>query len=198
MTRLRKISESAFCLLQEPYVPDGPWRENNRETTTSRIQNFKKPLLLKGEPGWRYKEQAIARFAEDLRGALDPARFASDSVVCPMPPSLTKEEPLYDDRVVQLAKRLVDGTSLAVLELLETFKSRAAAHEGKNRPTEPELRASMRSVAIALPHGCKRVIILDDVYTAGLQFKVAQDMIRNRFPHVLVRGVFLARTERAG
>ena len=55
------------------------------------------------KPEWRYKEQAIQRVASAFRRALgtDPL---SSLVFVPIPPSKTRNDPLYDDRVTRMLR----------------------------------------------------------------------------------------------
>ena len=64
---------------------------------------------------WRYKEQAIQRAASAFRRALgtDPL---SSLVFVPIPPSKTRNDPLYDDRVTRML-RAIEGTDTIRAEI---------------------------------------------------------------------------------
>ena len=73
--------------------------------TNNLILNFKKEMDRREKPEWRYKEQAIQRAASAFRRALgtDPL---SSLVFVPIPPSKTRNDPLYDDRVTRMLRAI--------------------------------------------------------------------------------------------
>lgn len=193
--RLREIEgfDGAFCVSAEAYVPGAPY---TKSPTTSAIHNFKMPLERKGESGWHYKDTAITEWAAALREALPHARIALDSIVCPMFTSKAKEDPLYDDRLEQLAARYAQGSTVRVCSLLETTNSYARSRNG-DRVEGTTLRDNTRVAEVSLPASCERIILLDDVITTGTHYDVARELLRARFPNIKkIRGVFLARTKR--
>lgn len=95
--------------------------------TNDLIQNLKKPMDRKGKPEWKWKENAIRAFAKDLREAIDP-QFLRTATLIPMPPSKRSDDPLYDDRMLQIL-RLVAGTGqLDIRELISLGENLDPAH----------------------------------------------------------------------
>ena len=62
------------------------------------ISNFKKKPSVKGTYQWSHKLTAIRAAAETLLREL-PASWLRKSIFVPIPPSMSKEDPEYDDRM---------------------------------------------------------------------------------------------------
>ncbi|MEO8844184.1 MAG: hypothetical protein ABI591_13260 [Kofleriaceae bacterium] len=69
--------------------------------TNNIISNLKKRLDRRDKPEWRYKESAIRQAGRELRAALGDAVLQQTTIV-PMPPSLCKANPNYDDRMLRI------------------------------------------------------------------------------------------------
>lgn len=72
--------------------------------TNHLIINLKKPMARRGRPEWRYKLQAIEEAGRRLREAITAVNpnWLSVATLVPVPPSLVKTDPLYDDRMTQV------------------------------------------------------------------------------------------------
>ena len=69
--------------------------------TNGLINNIKKTMNKAGRPEWRYKGVAISQAAAALRGAIGDDSLQRMTLV-PIPPSKTKTDPLYDDRILRM------------------------------------------------------------------------------------------------
>jgi len=160
--------------------------------TNQLIVNLKKPLDRRSRPEWRYKENAICEIARQFREAIDEAWFNGVTLV-PVPPSKTKADLLYDDRMLQVIKRLTDGMNADVRELVVQTKSMAAAHKTDDRPTPDELARNFEVLEERCEPHPTVIAIIDDVLTTGAHFKAMQMVLTRRFPRVATIGLFAAR-----
>jgi len=162
----------------------------SHSATNSLISNLKKKMDKKGSGEWKYKGIAIEQTAKIFKDRLNPA-FLKVATVVPRPPSKAKTEPLYDDRMLQVAQRFASGCD--VRELLVMRKSDKASHERDDRPNPDDLEKILmvdESVAKPTP---KTILLVDDVLTTGAHFVAAKRVLQRRFPGVDVTGLFAAR-----
>jgi hypothetical protein len=160
--------------------------------TNQLIINLKKKPNKRGLPEWKYKEQAIQRASDIIRGGFDLNKLLADGVVIvPMPPSKARGHPLHDDRMLRVA--LGVHPALQVRELLRCKLSMDASHESDVRPKPPELAANMEIDEGKADPPPTTILLLDDVLTTGAHFVAAKQVLRGRFPAADVLGVFVAR-----
>ncbi|MDM0030487.1 hypothetical protein [Variovorax saccharolyticus] len=160
----------------------------------SMISNFKKSVAKRGLPEYRHKQNDINRAGQLVRNVLSKEAPGSCTFV-PVPPSKAKDDPLYDDRLLQV---LTAGQPpLDVRELLVMRASTRAHHEyaeGAKRPTPDELYALLRVDESSLNTPIKQTIILfDDLLTTGTHFKACKRLISERLPGCNVVGMFIGR-----
>lgn len=160
--------------------------------TNQLILNFKKSLSTRGSPQWRYKQAALDRAADALRVALRGAWLDVVTLI-PLPPSKAKSDPLYDDRVVRLARAIRPSPQVDVRELVVQTQSTEAVHDSESRPTPTELAKLYNLDAAMLSPAPRQIGLLDDLLTTGCHFKAAQKILKAQFPEVRVTGIFLAR-----
>jgi hypothetical protein len=160
--------------------------------TNSIISNLKKKVDRRGKPEWRYKEAAIQQAGEELRDALTEHLLRQFTVV-PMPPSKSKTNAMYDDRVLRIVRVMTDGLGCDVRELVVQPNDMPAAHETDVRPRpEDWYTAYAIDEALAAPPPTN-VLVIDDVLTAGAHFVGLKRRLVERFPGVTIFGVFYAR-----
>lgn len=160
--------------------------------TNQLILNFKKLMSTRGSPQWRYKQAALDQSAVALRTALNK-KWLDVVTLVPIPPSKAKSDPLYDDRVVRLARTIRPSPPLDVRELLVQQQSTEAVHGSQSRPTPDELAKLYSLDPTLLSEKPQQIGILDDVLTTGCHFKAAKKLLNAQFPDVRVIGIFLAR-----
>lgn len=158
--------------------------------TNNLIHNFKKPMDRKGKGEWKYKKRAIDAAAAAFSRALNP-KFLAKATLVPMPPSRLRDDPLYDDRVLQMVSAIA-GKDLDVRELIVQVNPREAAHEGDRRG--PDGLAELYEIDEALAEPTPTIIALvDDVLVTGASFKAGEIVLKNRFPDAKIYGLFIAR-----
>jgi predicted amidophosphoribosyltransferase len=197
-SRLQKIDE--LTRRDHSFLEDGDHcyyfgeytaRESYAYSATNQlIHNLKKTMDKRGTPQWRYKGAAIAESARLVRSAI---KADARVTFVPIPPSKAKDDPLYDDRLVQILRATCEGRPADYRELLIQQRSVAAAHVSEVRPTIDEVAANYQiDEALSAPEP-QTVFVLDDVLTTGCHFKAAERVLRARFPRVNIVGIFVAR-----
>lgn len=177
------------CYYLREHISHGGFQASE---TNQLIANLKKKLDRKGKSDWGYKERAIRQAARELHSALDPNGWEGIAIV-PIPPSKAKTDPLYDDRMLQVARGAFAGTAAAVRELLYQDQTLQAFHETEDRRDVALLTQHFRvdeSLCWPAPRG---VIVLDDVLTTGAHFRAAKAVLQQRFGEIPVLGIFIAR-----
>ncbi len=158
--------------------------------TNQLIANLKKPVDRRGREEYKYKERAIIDVAGLLQNLIKP-----DSVTfVPIPPSKSKSDPLYDDRLVRILNAFKQqAPSVDYRELIVQTKSTPAAHETADRRDPDELR-SIYAFDEGVATGIREnLLVFDDVLTTGSHFKAVQSMLRDRYPDHNIAGIFVAR-----
>ena len=185
--------DECFCLGE--YWPRGGF---NSGPVNNLILNYKKPVVKRGRPEYVHKEQAIMTVASLVRRVINKNAIRTCTVV-PIPPSKTKSDPLYDDRLT-LSLRAVDP-DLDMRELITTKQSMRAHHEfetGEKRPTPDDLHAMLVIDEACLQTPVKQTIILfDDLLTNGTHFKACKRLLNERLVGHTVLGLFLGRVRRS-
>jgi len=160
--------------------------------TNSIISNLKKKPDRRGKPEWQYKESAILQAGRELRAALGDEGLRKVTLV-PMPPSLSKSNAMYDDRMLRIVRAMTEGLVCDVRELVLQSTDMTPAHEVGVRP-RPEDWYDVyyidETVAAPPPN---HVMVIDDVLTAGAHFAGVKRRLLERFPGVALYGVFYAR-----
>ena len=160
--------------------------------TNSLISNLKKSMDRRDRPEWHYKVLAIARAASAFRTALEPRELNLLTFV-PIPPSKAREDPLHDDRLIQMLHAIRPHPPLDVRELIFQTRSTGAIHEQEVRPS-PEEIAALYEVDPDLAQPVPSVIaIVDDILTTGAHFRAAKALLSSQFPGTDIIGLFIAR-----
>lgn len=161
--------------------------------TNDFIHNFKKGMERKAKPKeWRYKTGAIARASAAFSQRLD-ADFLRTATLVPIPPSKAKNDPMYDDRLVQMLKGISVGYPVDVRELLLQKGSRAEAAHGGARLGPDGLEAIYQINPDCENPAPTLVGLFDDLLVTGASFRAGKAVIQARYPGARVCGIFLAR-----
>jgi hypothetical protein len=160
--------------------------------TNRLILNLKKPPDRREKPEWRYKERAIKQVAREFRASVNLSALRRVTLV-PMPPSKRKDDPLYDDRMLQVLRAMDEEHVLDIRELLRISASTPAAHTTTARPTIDHLIANLGINDDVVHPPPASIALIDDVITTGAHFVAAKAVLTARFPGVPIRGLFIAR-----
>lgn len=183
------LTEADQCFFFREYTANKGY---DYSETNSLIHNFKKRLDKEGTPEWKYKEKEIKKIAEEFRESLKVKWFEKYTLV-PIPPSKSKEDPLYDDRIVQVLKIFGQGHNLDIRELILQHESTLPFHQITPRPFWEDLIDNYYiDENIANPEP-KKIVLFDDLLTEGAHFKAAQHVLEKRYSGVITRGIFIAR-----
>jgi hypothetical protein len=180
------------CFFLREYTSN---RDFNYGETNNLISNLKKEMHKAGGAEWRYKLQAINRFARELNGVI-PSSIAETAVFVPMPPSKVREDPAYDPRLIQILEstnRLREDP-LRICDCISEVENRESAHSIDSRRTPPDEKLeSLRVDRTQLPRDVRTVVVFDDMITTGSSFAAVERLLRGALPDTDIIGLFLAR-----
>jgi hypothetical protein len=160
--------------------------------TNQLILNFKKSMNKRNSLQWRYKERAIEEAAAAFRASLN-SEWLDGATLVPIPPSKSKSDPLYDDRVVRTVRGIRAQPAIDVRELVLQRASTVAVHDQESRPTPEQIQANY-AIDEAIRDPVPQVIgLFDDVLTTGAHFRAASTALQQSFPGVRIVGLFIAR-----
>jgi hypothetical protein len=168
--------------------------------TNHLIANLKiKPSRIVSSPRrGRYKQQAIDHGAAALRRLIQPSWVEEIGTFVPMPTSKIPGHRDSDDRIQRLLNSAFPGLNSDIRPLLEQTDNTAADHESPERLPYAALRTITRvNEAHAASPPRANLAVVDDVLNSGKHFKVAQELLAQRFPGVPVIGIFVARCIRS-
>lgn len=164
--------------------------------TNSLISNLKKKptRIAVNPPEAPHKERAIAYSARALRALIKREWIETQGTLVPIPCSKILGHPDHDDRLSRVLHQAFDGYAADIRPLVEQTRSTEADHERSERQRFDELVEITRiNEAVAHPLRTSRVLLFDDVLNSGKHFKVAQQLLAQRFPDATILAVFLAR-----
>jgi hypothetical protein len=173
------------------------------------ITNLKKKPDRKQTLEWSYKEWTIRQLATELTAALSTLIDFATTTIIPIPPSKTRSNPQYDDRVLQVIR----SACPAVADIRESIACRedhAPAHESdeRDRPGVDQLMTNYIWVdrvqptdpaappdAAAHPHTPHRpnIVLFDDVIASGNHFTACKRFLLRYHPATHITGIFIAR-----
>jgi hypothetical protein len=158
------------------------------------VYNFKKSLDKKGQPDWQYKALAIRQLGELYCESFPHVLNIEECIIIPIPPSKIKSHPLYDDRLIQTLKIFANKFPEAdIREILSFRDNLRASHEGPPRPSPDEIFQNLVIDESLCQQKKAKIVLVDDVITAGAHFKACKAKILEYFPDAEVMGIFIAR-----
>ncbi|WP_130613360.1 phosphoribosyltransferase [Fluviispira sanaruensis] len=118
----------------------------------------------------------------------------------PIPPSKTKDDPEYDDRINQILISIQEeakliNSDIKFIDLLSTKLSReqTSSHSGKNLTPKEHIDNWVISPLNEDLNKYEVIIIFDDVITTGSQFKAAKNIVQSLNTSAKIIGLFVAR-----
>ncbi len=161
--------------------------------TNQLITNLKKSTERRGQRDYRYKQQAVEIAGRELRSALNPEWLKTTTLV-PIPPSSSRDDPHYDDRITQVIQVVTSGLQADIRELIMQRESTTPAHlSGNYRPTVAEILENYAIDETLTEPAPNRIGLFDDILTAGSHFRAAKLLLQQRFGAISVVGIFVAR-----
>ena len=164
--------------------------------TNQLISNLKiKPTQISGNPRRdRHKTQAISHCAAALRSLIQRTWVEQHGTFIPMPASKVPGHQDYDDRIHRMLQAAFRGFNADIRPMLGQIENTPADHESNDRLSHSALRDLTRineTYAEVPPR--PNIAVVDDVLNSGKHFKVAQELLSQRFPGIPVIGIFVAR-----
>ena len=160
--------------------------------TNRLIINLKKSMDRRGKPEWPYKAAAIRKASASLANSLSPW-WLENSVFVPIPPSKTKGETDFDDRMTKIIQGIDHENPVDFRELVIQTESTEPAHLSDFRPDPTDLQNIYSIDKNLLAPEPKYIVICDDVITTGAHFTAAKQVLLNQFPSTRIIGCFIAR-----
>ena len=156
------------------------------------IMNFKKGMDKQGRNEWKWKGFAIARISELFINNIPPLK--KPAIFVPIPPSNAKNDPMYDDRIVQVVNNFCNARENAECrEIILANANVIPTHKEKKSPDE--LLPFLTVDKALCQDQVRNILIVDDVITEGAHFKACQTLLKAEFPNSKIKGLFIARTE---
>ena len=144
--------------------------------------------------------EAIAHAGHALKTFISREFTETLATFVPIPCSKAVADPEYDNRLAKVLASAFYGWNADVRDVLSIKHSTPTDDAGDHESVErlafngslaiTELEGSLDPVPRQI------IVIVDDVLNSGKDFKVAQSLIRARYPSADIRGVFLARCAR--
>ena len=141
----------------------------------------------------RYKREAVDHAAATLRKLISKGFVEQRATFVPMPGSKIRGDADYDDRIGHVLERAFDDRDADIRRMLALTESTPADHTAEDRLSYEELLRITRLTAAANAPPRPIIAIVDDVLNSGKHFRVAQKLLRDRFPETEIRGIFIAR-----
>ncbi len=159
------------------------------------IFNLKKDMSRQGRPDFRFKRKAISDVIQYFR-CIFQAADSSNYCIVPIPPSKSPNDPLYDDRIYEIASNIFTPSN--AIKLLNTITSRDPAHTNENSDRNPDSIEQNIMIDVSLISAVegRTIILLDDILNTGASYLACKNIISRHFPHNNVIGLFVGRCVR--
>jgi hypothetical protein len=190
LPQLRYLERGDECFYWGEYQAHGGYQAG---PTNNLIANLKMARTAQNAHRLRYKDNAIQTCGAALAGTLRMGGGDPVTVV-PVPPSKMIGDPEHDDRMLRVARRMVQGTTSDARELIRQTQNYVASHVGGagGRITPDELINIYEIVDGGNPPN-DTIIILDDVLTQGAHFRAMKIKLLESYPDARIYGLFIAR-----
>jgi len=165
----------------------------SHSVTNNIIDNFKKPVRLKGTSAWKYKIKAIDDVARAFSASI--ASAFNKITLIPVPPSKLASDPEYDDRMVSMLNSLKapNGIIPDIRELVLQTKPMPASHNSANRLPPHQWESAYAIDQKLIAPAPSWLGIVDDVLVTGCRFRAMSNVLRRQFPEARITGLFIAR-----
>jgi len=159
------------------------------------ILNFKKKSNEQGTSAWAYKLGAIETVATWFSDLFSKADRIEEITFVPVPPSKTKNNSEYDDRMLQVLKRVEEKLKrrLDIRELIITCRDREPLHGSDNRLKPIQLKEYLRLNENCIEPEPQEVFLVDDILTNGTHYRAIKMILEEKFFGVKTKGLFIGR-----
>jgi len=158
------------------------------------ILNFKKGVDRREKEDWKYKEEAINDIALMFWRAA--GHLLKNAVLVPTPPSKSKNDSCYDDRMLRMLDKLKSisiDSKLDIRELVVQSQSYEASHVSETRLKPGQLSENYEIDEGKCMPEPKAIIVFDDTIVAGAHYVAMRGILSRRFPRAKILGFFVAR-----
>ncbi len=193
------MKENDVCFYIMEYHSKLGYKHSNENST---IQNLKKPMDRINNSEWSHKEKAIREIGEMCKQCFD--KIDSQRLIIPIPPSKTKNDILYDNRILQILNiaRQDNGNIIHNDNIILQSKNYPASHENDGNRMSADALEKIYEVDLneLVSANIKNIIIFDDVITTGAHFRAVCNKLEqglgDKFHEYDIKGLFVARTIR--
>jgi len=187
-SRLKLEVDSCFYLMEYCSGENFSFSKDN-----DYILNFKKSMAKWDLPEFPWKYWAVREIAKFFKPHFTPAVLKRWTLV-PIPPSKSRSHDLYDDRMTRLLQIICQGVESDFREIIYMQNDMESSHETNCRPSVEQIYQNLRIDENFKNPAPSRIILFDDVLTAGTHFKACKRILQETYPNVEeIRGVFVAR-----
>ena len=180
------LASSDSCFYHEEFF-EGKY---NCSTGNQFVSNFKKDISKKGTPEWYHKQKAISDFAD----LLAHTKFPKGTGLIAAPTSKPRSSLIFDSRIDDvLQKYHAKNADVQISFCLDAVYEEIANHLSKGKSRNPDvIIKNMRLLPTWFSETIHQVFVIDDVITTGGHFVAAKRLINERYPEIVVNGLFLA------
>ena len=182
------IKDDDVCIYAREYVTGGYGYKGG--PTNQLIINFKKaPPLKINTSKWKYRENAVKQFKEDIEILLEST---SQAVITSIPSSKKKNHPEYNNRFEDLFKEILKSHSQWIIEWPVEIKKTISASrcQGNRDPKSIKKNYFWRGFKNKPP---EELYIFDDVLVSGAHFRAISDFLKENNYTGKIIGVFWAK-----
>jgi hypothetical protein len=151
----------------------------------------------------KYKKRSINKFIEEVKIFFNDSLNPIDGplptfYLIPIPPSKCKTNPLYDDRMEQVALGVADLEIVEYFPILETKNDSQASHLSQDHRDPSNFYENMiiNNTFLERYRSGDVLVLIDDVLTSGAHLSAALRHLQETFREPDVMGIFWARSER--
>ncbi len=179
--------DDCYFLLEYTAQDNFPYSLGN-----SLIRNLKKKINRKRTLEWSYKEWTIKQIAAELATALPAVVNPAITTFIPIPPSKTRSNAQYDDRVLQVLRQSCPADA-DIRESIACREDHASAHETgeHDRPGIDELIKNYSWMETTRPLR-PNIVLFDDVIASGNHFTACKRFLLQHHSAAHVSGIFIA------
>ncbi len=187
------LAPDDLCYYIGDYTPRAGYAHSEMN---KRIINLKKDPSRRDKDEWQYKEKAIRESARLLTSAFSDYPLER-CIFIPIPPSKNRDDPMYDDRLMQILNRVIGIEESQIIEAINVRSSTDAVHlSSGRRATVEAIKQNYILDHLNFTEKPKVVWLFDDVIASGAHFKAAKQLLMTvpSLETIPIVGLFIARS----